>query len=140
MEVILNNFEVEKNLPQKHPFVMVDRLVKKNSILFAELLISPDNILVDGSLFSEAGIMEFMAQSIAVVSAYSENETKSPKIGFIGAIKSLQILQQPKVEETIYGKIEKIYEAIGIQLSKVEVVDSSKKVIARAEIKTVLSS
>jgi len=141
MKKLWSKGEVEKILPQKLPFVMISGLVSENSILFAELFISAENILVEENLFSEAGITEFMAQSIAVVSAFSKNEsdTKSPIIGFIGAIKSLQILRQPKLGESIYGKVEKIYEAIGIQLSKVEVLDSSKKIIAQAEIKTVLS-
>ena len=104
-------------------------------------MISADNLLVEQGCFSEAGLLEFMAQSIAVFSAYhSTEQEKEAQMGFIGAIKKAEILSLPKVGTQIFGKVDKQFEAIGIQLAKVEVFNSSQERLAWAEIKTVLSS
>ena len=110
-------------------------------LLFSTLMISADNLLVEQGCFSEAGLLEFMAQSIAVFSAYhSTEQEKEAQMGFIGAIKKAEILSLPKVGTQIFGKVDKQFEAIGIQLAKVEVFNSSQERLAWAEIKTVLSS
>ncbi|GGZ49336.1 hypothetical protein [Mesonia mobilis] len=140
MKTLLTKSQVENLLPQKAPFAMVDGLVEINREVFSTLKIAEDNLLVSRNRFSEAGLLEFMAQSIAVSSAFMEEAQKEAKVGFIGAIKKAEILAFPKVATRIFGKVEKQYEAIGIQLAKVEVFNSSQELLAWAEIKTVLSS
>ncbi|WP_283639393.1 hypothetical protein [Mesonia mobilis] len=140
MKTLLTKSQVENLLPQKAPFAMVDGLVELNREAFSTLTIAEDNLLVNKNHFSEAGLLEFMAQSIAVSSAFMRESKKEAKVGFIGAIKKTEILALPKVATQIFGKVEKKYEAIGIQLAKVEVFNSSQELLAWAEIKTVLSS
>ena len=141
MKTLFTKSQVENLLPQKAPFAMVETLLEKENELFSTLMITADNLLVEQGCFSEAGLLEFMAQSIAVFSAYhSTEQEKEVQMGFIGAIKKAEILSLPKVGTQIFGKVEKQFEAIGIQLAKVEVFNSSQERLAWAEIKTVLSS
>ena len=140
MKTLLTKSQIETLLPQKTPFAMVDGLVEINREVFSTLTIAEDNLLVSTNRFSEAGLLEFMAQSIAVSSAFIEEAQNEVKVGFIGAIKRVEILALPEVGTQIFGKVEKQYEAIGIQLAKVEVFNSSEELLAWAEIKTVLSS
>ena len=141
MKTLFTKSQVENLLPQKEPFAMVETLLEKENELFSTLMISADNLLVEQGCFSEAGLLEFMAQSIAVFSAYhSTEQEKEAQMGFIGAIKKAEILSLPKVGTQIFGKVDKQFEAIGIQLAKVEVFNSSQERLAWAEIKTVLSS
>ncbi len=140
MKTLFTKSQVENLLPQKAPFAMVDGLVEINREVFSTLTITEDNLLVNKNHFSEAGLLEFMAQSIAVSSAFMRESKKEAKVGFIGAIKKTEIVALPKVATQIFGKVEKKYEAIGIQLAKVEVFNSSQELLAWAEIKTVLSS
>ena len=140
MKTLLTKSQVENLLPQKAPFAMVDGLVEINREVFSTLKIVEDNLLVSRNRFSEAGLLEFMAQSIAVSSAFMEEAQKEAKVGFIGAIRKAEIVALPEVGTQIFGKVEKQYEAIGIQLAKVEVFNSSEELLAWAQIKTVLSS
>lgn len=141
MKILFSKNHVEQLLPQKAPFAMVETLLENENELFSTLMISADNLLVEQGCFSEAGLLEFMAQSIAVFSAYhSTEQEKEAQMGFIGAIKKAEILSLPRVGTQIFGKVEKQFEAIGIQLAKVEVFNSSQERLAWAEIKTVLSS
>ena len=88
MKTLFTKSQVENLLPQKEPFAMVETLLEKENELFSTLMISADNLLVEQGCFSEAGLLEFMAQSIAVFSAYhSTEQEKEAQMGFIGAIK-----------------------------------------------------
>lgn len=67
MEIIslLNKEAVENLLPQKFPFVMVDKMYSyTETSLVSGLKIQSDNIFVDNNSFLEAGIIEHMAQSV----------------------------------------------------------------------------
>ena len=74
MKTLFTKSQVENLLPQKEPFAMVETLLEKENELFSTLMISADNLLVEQGCFSEAGLLEFMAQSIAVFSAYHSTE------------------------------------------------------------------
>ena len=62
---------IESLIPQKAPFVMVDKLIdfKENTII-AGLTIPKENIFVQLGVFKEPGIIEHMAQSVALYTGY----------------------------------------------------------------------
>jgi len=133
---------VQQLIPQKKPFVMVSALYEANEeMVFTGLKIEEGNILNQEDYFSEAGLLENMAQSIALQKGYLDylaNETKI-EIGFIGAIKTAHIHRVPKVGEEIFTKVDFIQEFMGIKLSKAEVFDAEENIIASAEIKTAIA-
>jgi len=90
-------------IPQRPPFVMIDQLVSCNETgSDTTFLIKADNILVDGGELSEAGITENIAQTAAAGLGYMmlKNNT-SIVIGYIAAIKNLEIFSQPKIGNVI---------------------------------------
>ncbi|MDT0294384.1 hypothetical protein ACFQ3R_01630 [Mesonia ostreae] len=133
---------LQQLIPQKKPFVMLSVLYEVNQeIVVTGLKIEEDNILNQKNHFSEAGLLENMAQSIALKMGYLNylaNERKV-KIGFIGAIKTAQFYRMPKIGEEIYTKVSLIQEFMDIQLSKAEVLDAQENIIASAEIKTAIA-
>jgi len=133
---------VQQLIPQKKPFVMVSALYEVNQeMVLTGFKVKEGNILNQDNYFSEAGLLENMAQSIALQKGYLDylaNETII-EIGFIGAIKTAHIYRIPKVGEEIYTKVHLIQEFMGIKLSKAEVVDANRNIIASAEIKTAIA-
>lgn len=136
---ITDPFVLEELLPQRSPMIMVDALVyydKKS--LVSELTISEENIFVADGFLSETGLLEHIAQSVALHTGYTGYlEEKLTKEGYIGAIKKAELLKTPAVNETIETEIEIIHEAIGITLVKTT-TKLEQEVIATTEMKTML--
>ena len=95
---------------------------------------------MDGLVFQETGIIEHMAQSVALYTGYQFYLKQEPApTGYIGAIKSVEILKLPKVGEHIETTVSILQEFMGVTLVNI----SSKvnnEVIAFAQMKTVLAS
>lgn len=137
---LLNKEAVENLLPQKFPFVMVDKMYSyTETSLVSGLKIQSDNIFADNNSFLEAGIIEHMAQSVALHTGYHfflKNETAPT--GYIGSIKDIEIKQFPKVDDTIRSTVTILQEFAGITLVDI-VTTLNNEEIARGQMKTVLA-
>lgn len=138
--VLLEKEAVENLLPQKFPFVMVDSMFSYSEIsLVAGLKIQNDNIFLENSLFLEAGLIEHMAQSVALHTGYQfflKNETAPT--GYIGSIKEIEIKKLPKVNDKIQSTITILQEFAGITLVNI-VTTLDNEEIANGQMKTVLA-
>jgi predicted hotdog family 3-hydroxylacyl-ACP dehydratase len=137
---LLNKEAVENLLPQKFPFVMVDKMYSyTETSLVSGLKIQNDNIFVDHNSFLEAGIIEHMAQSVALHTGYEfflKNETAPT--GYIGSLKDIEIKRFPKVNDTIQSAVTILQEFAGITLVDI-VTTLNNEEIARGQMKTVLA-
>ncbi|MEO8515700.1 MAG: hypothetical protein ABI426_03105 [Flavobacterium sp.] len=138
---ILDKAFVENLIPQKFPFVMVDKLLffAENEIT-AGLTVPEANIFVKEGVFQESGLIEHMAQSVALYTGYQFFLKQEPApTGYIGSIKTIEILQLPKLGEQIETTVNVLHEFMGVTL-----VDISSKInnveIAHGQMKTVLAS
>lgn len=132
---------VENLIPQKFPFVMIDKLISfsENEVI-AGLTIPSENIFVDNGTFQESGLIEHMAQSVALFTGYQFFLKNEPApTGYIGSIKSIEIVQLPKLGDDVATTVTILQEFMGVTL-----VDISTKLnnveIARGQMKTVLAS
>jgi predicted hotdog family 3-hydroxylacyl-ACP dehydratase len=94
-------------IPQRPPFVMIDKLLYFNeTITQTSFLITKENIFVETGEFCEAGLMENIAQAAAARAGYIarlENKPVSP--GYIGAVKNLEIMGLPKINDELITEI-----------------------------------
>ena len=131
---------VENLLPQKFPFVMVDTLHAFNETsLVSGLKIKNENIFFDNGIFLEAGLIEHMAQSVALHTGYDfflRNE-KAPT-GYIGSIKEIAIKKLPKIDDTIQSTVTILQEFAGVTLVNI-VTTLHNEEIANGQMKTVLA-
>ncbi|MDL2140998.1 MULTISPECIES: hypothetical protein [Flavobacterium] len=138
--LLLEKNAVENLLPQKFPFVMVDKMYSfTETSLVAGLKIENDNIFSDNDTFLEAGLIEHMAQSVALHTGYQfflKNETAPT--GYIGSIKEIEIKKLPKVNDTIQSTITILQEFAGITLVDI-VTYLNNEEIANGQMKTVLA-
>jgi predicted hotdog family 3-hydroxylacyl-ACP dehydratase len=104
--------DIKNYLPHRKPMLMVDMILamddEKVETVFA---ITADNIFIEGSTFSESGLIENAAQTCSSIVAkdYFVDENNEDKegvdvIGFISALKTLKIHKLPKVGDTITTK------------------------------------
>lgn len=140
MESILEKSIVESLIPQKEPFVMVDKLFAfGENTLTSGLTIDTNNIFVENGRFNESGIVEHMAQSVALYTGYQFylNKQSAPE-GYIGSVKDVEILELPLPGEDLVTEVNVIQEFMGVTL--VDIVTRCNTIkIASGQIKTVLA-
>jgi len=139
--MLANIEKVKELIPQKAPFVMVDELLLfTQDNLRSRFTINTSNIFVEEDFFVESGIIENMAQTVALHTGYQFFLlNKDAPTGYLGSIKNVEISRLPKTGESIETTIEIIQEFMGVTLVDV-VVFSGKEIIAKSQMKTVLAS
>ncbi len=137
---ILDRDFVGNLIPQKFPFVMVDKVLAfGENFITSGFTVEETNIFTDNSIFQEAGLIEHMAQSVALYTGYQFFLKKEPApTGYIGSIKSIEIFQLPKVNDNLITKVNVLQEFAGITLVDISVLLNDVE-IARGQMKTVLA-
>jgi predicted hotdog family 3-hydroxylacyl-ACP dehydratase len=123
-EAFLRGIDIHTLLPQQEPFVMVGCLIQIDEKSFAtETLVKVENIFVDDGCLSASGLIENIAQTCAARIGFVNKYIlqKGIQIGFIGAVRNLEILSLPQVGQTITTKVEVVEEVFGMTLAKATV-------------------
>ncbi len=107
-------------IPQKPPFVMVDKIVCYDErSTTTQFTIKEDNIFIENGLFREPGLIENIAQTLAAQGGISyANQNGEAPVGMIGAIKNLLIYSLPPVNSTILTRVTVEMEVLGATLIK----------------------
>jgi predicted hotdog family 3-hydroxylacyl-ACP dehydratase len=106
-------------LPQQPPFVMIGKLLHFDfDMTRTSYTVNAENIFCDTERFSASGLIENIAQTCAARIGYINKyiNHKAITIGFIGAIRNLEILRLPKIGESIVTQITTIDEVFQITL------------------------
>lgn len=143
MNILKENItNVTDLIPQKHPFVMVDTLTYFSvTEMVANLTISSENIFCDDNIFTEPGIIENMAQTVALHTGYDFfRKGEQAPTGYIGSVKKATIYKLPKSGDTIITKATILHEFMGVTMVSVTVCDVSGNEIASSEMKTVIAN
>jgi len=140
-KIPLKNYKTIKGLiPQDEPIVMVDSLIYfDNKKAISELTIKKNNIFLNNNILSESGLIENMAQTIALYIGYKNINELEPRIGFIGAIKDLIIYRLPKLDNVIITEINILHDIMGVVLVN-GITKNNNKIIMEAEFKTALKT
>lgn len=127
-------------LPQRPPFVMVDRLVWcDQSVTRTELLVREENLFCDGGQLSTAGICENMAQTCAARLGYLSLESGEPvRLGFIGSITNMEVYKRPQAGQVITTEIDVIEEVFNITLVHAKVLYNNE-LVAESNLKIALA-
>jgi len=132
---------IGKLIPQKAPFVMVDKLLHfEDKKVVAGLTISEENIFTKNNKFTAPGLIEHMAQTVALYTGYQFflKEEAAP-IGYIGAIKKTEIFELPSVGKELKTTAVILHDIMGVTLVAAE-TECDGKIIATSEMKTVLAN
>lgn len=127
-------------IPQKKPFVMVDTLrFYSDKKIISGFTISKENILTENGVLSEPGLIENMAQTIALHTGYKYFLAQRPApTGFIGAIKKAEVFELPSISKELTTTVEIIHDIMGVTLVEAK-VECEGQLIAQSEMKTALA-
>lgn len=138
-KALISGDELLEYIPQRSPFVMVDSYYGKRELSsFTGLTVRDGNVLTDGNLFSESGLIEHMAQSAAVSAGvdFIARGSSVPK-GFIGAVSKMKIRILPEVGKKLNTTITEIQKFQGISLVSAK-VECEDQIVAECELKIFL--
>ena len=127
-------------LPQREPFVFVDRLVHYDERETVTVFTVPaEHLLVADGYLTAPGVLENMAQSSAARIGYlCKFILHVPvRVGYIGAIRKFRVYRLPAVGETLTTTILFREDVFGISLVDA-VVRVGDDLIAEAALKTAL--
>ncbi|MET7000835.1 3-hydroxyacyl-ACP dehydratase [Chitinophaga defluvii] len=84
-------------IPQRPPMVMIGGLLAvEEQATRTGLQITADNIFVENGRFTTPGLMENIAQTAAARVGYIARQENTPvPVGFIGAVKDLEVFELP---------------------------------------------
>ena len=127
-------------LPQREPFLFVDRLESYDDReTVTSFTVPEEHLLVEDGHLSASGILENMAQSSAARIGYQcKYILHVPvRIGYIGAIRNFRVQRLPAAGETLSTTILFREDVFGITLTDA-VVRVGEEIIAEATLKTAL--
>ncbi|MBG9376672.1 3-hydroxyacyl-ACP dehydratase [Panacibacter sp. DH6] len=105
-------------VPQRAPFLMIGELIASDDKTTTTTFeIKPGNILTENGKFSEAGLIENIAQTAAAragVTAIRKN--KPVAVGYIAAVQNLEVFSLPSVNSTIHTEITADNEILNVLL------------------------
>ena len=104
------NISIHKYLPHHPPMQMVDTITDiSNTHVVTEFTVTDDCIFVDERVFVEVGLIENMAQTCSAIVGqflFGIEDSSNYVIGYISAIKKLEIFTLPKVQEVVRTEAE----------------------------------
>jgi len=135
----MTKIEAKRYIPQGPPFVMIDQLVSCDETCSDTMFeVKAENILVYNGEMSEAGITENIAQTAAAGLGYIALKNKGPiLIGYIGAVKNLEIFALPKVGDVIETNVTITNRIFDVTIISGE-VKCGEVVLAKCEMKIYL--
>lgn len=139
MAAALPDKNVIQYIPQRNPIVMISTLVAAaDNITETELKIAATGLFVKDGLLHEPGLIENIAQTAAAGVGYQCALTGEPvPVGFIGAIKNLEIIALPRVGDVLETRVEVLEEIFDMTLIKGESFVKGKRMLS-CEMKIVL--
>ncbi|WP_053978211.1 FabZ [Mangrovimonas xylaniphaga] len=128
-------------IPQRYPFVMVDALKEfSKTEVVSSFTILEDNIMTVQGGFTEPGLVENMAQTVALHTGYDYyRRGEEAPTGYIGSIKKTSIKKLPVVGDTVTTKAMILHEIMGVTMVNVKVYNAEGEEIASGEMKTVIA-
>jgi predicted hotdog family 3-hydroxylacyl-ACP dehydratase len=139
----MRDYIIEDILPQRRPYIMVDRLVFYDEVTAKTVFeVRDDNLFCNNGVMEESALIENIAQTCAAHTGYKtkmqSGRDEEIKIGYLGMIRNMKIGRKARVGETLTTTVEIRAEVFSTTLAEAKVAVGSET-IAECEIKIFLT-
>ena len=137
----LEQIDIHELLPQREPFVMVDKLVYfDEKTTTTSFLVREDNLFVENGRLNACALAENIAQTCAARLGYVNKYIlkRGIQIGFIGAVKDMKVMDTPVVGDVLTTTIHVLEQIMGLTLVTA-VIRIGDRVVTTAEMKIALA-
>lgn len=137
----LEQIDIHELLPQREPFVMVDKLVYfDEKTTTTSFLVREDNLFVENGRLNACALAENIAQTCAARLGYVNKYIlkRGIQIGFIGAVKDMKVIDTPVVGDVLTTTIHVLEQIMRLTLVTA-VIRIGDRVVTTAEMKIALA-
>lgn len=137
----LEQIDIHELLPQREPFVMVDKFVYfDEKTTTTSFLVREDNLFVENDRLNACALAENIAQTCAARLGYVNKYIlkRGIQIGFIGAVKDMKVIDTPVVGDVLTTTIHVLEQIMGLTLVTA-VIRIGDRVVTTAEMKIALA-
>lgn len=137
----LEQIDIHELLPQREPFVMVDKLVYfDEKTTTTSFLVREDNLFVENDRLNACALAENIAQTCAARLGYVNKYIlkRGIQIGFIGAVKDMKVIDTPVVGDVLTTTIHVLEQIMRLTLVTA-VIRIGDRVVTTAEMKIALA-
>ena len=137
----MEQIDIHELLPQREPFVMVDKLVYfDEKTTTTSFLVREDNLFVENGRLNACALAENIAQTCATRLGYVNKYIlkRGIQIGFIGAVKDMKVIDTPVVGDVLTTTIHVLEQIMGLTLVTA-VIRIGDRVVTTAEMKIALA-
>ena len=137
---MLQDIDILTLLPQRPPFVMVDKLVScDDTEAVTQFMVREDCLLSDGGRLQPHGLLENIAQTCAARIGYiSLQNSDSVGIGVIGSVSGFNVNSLPRTGTLLTTQVVVSNEVFNFTLVSAQITDPEGVVIATAKMKIAL--
>jgi predicted hotdog family 3-hydroxylacyl-ACP dehydratase len=124
------HLDIQEYIPQRPPIVIIDRIIDINeSMVVCQFKVNNDNLFVTDGKLLEPGIIENIAQTVAAGAGYrAKAKNEKVKLGYIAAIKHLNIYTFPIVGDVLSTKVLIVNEVFSVTIVQAEVICGSTRI------------
>lgn len=125
-----NFLDIQEYILQRPPVIMIGRIVEiSKRKVTCQFKVKNDNLFVTEGELHESGIIENIAQTIAAGAGYRAKEkNEKVKLGYIAAIKNLNIYTRPLADDVLSTSVEIINEVFSVTIVQAAVICGSSRV------------
>ncbi len=122
--------DILEYIPQRPPIVMIDRIVDiTETRVVSEFMVRKDNLFATEGKLLEPGIIENIAQTIAAGAGYrAKQNNEKVKLGYIAAIKNLNIFSLPSVDDILTTTVQIVNEVFSVTIVQAVVLCGSTEI------------
>jgi 3-hydroxyacyl-[acyl-carrier-protein] dehydratase len=120
--------DITRYIPQRDPIVMVHNLLEaSDDHAVTQLHITDNNVFIADGYLAEPGMVENIAQTAAVHVGFQCTRKGQPiPIGYIAAIRDLEIVDLPPIDSTITTTVRITNKVLDLTVARGEVVWNDK--------------
>jgi len=131
MEVLISGNELLELIPQRHPVVMIDKFIYGDETTsISGLTVQSTCVFCEDGHLSESGLVENIAQTAAAGVGYNcKKEDKKVPIGFIAAIKNLEVSKLAPVGKEIRTEVTIINKVLDVTIVSGKVMLNNEEIV-----------
>ena len=129
--------EIKTFIPQREPFMMVDKLFSaSDDSVETGLTVREENLFVSGGEFAETGLIEHIAQSAACFAGYNDWKNNRPVVlGYIAEIKNFSLENTVKTGDELFSTLKVLSNVMNITMMEAVTVKKDGQRAASCRIK-----
>jgi predicted hotdog family 3-hydroxylacyl-ACP dehydratase len=127
----LDTIDVSTLLPQRHPYLLVDRLLHYDEeVIRCSFTVAEGHLMVDDGRLSPAGLIEHVAQTCAVrIGFINQYILHRPiTIGYVAALRDFSWSELPLVECTVTTDVHVLEDHFGMTLIRATVTSGDRPI------------